>query len=51
VGTQMVRIGLEQEGGYLVLDYGLEELDAFYSVGVNYDTVFEISMMEKYPNI
>jgi hypothetical protein len=47
----MIRIGSEHEGGYFVLDYGLEELEAFYTVGVNYDTVFEISMMEKYPNI
>jgi hypothetical protein len=47
----MIRIGRELEGGYFVLDLGLEELEAFYSVGVNYDTIFEISMMQKYPNI
>jgi hypothetical protein len=47
----MIRIGGQHEGGYFALDLGLEELEAFYTVGVNYDTVFEISMLQKYPNI
>jgi hypothetical protein len=37
----LIRIGKEEEGGYYVLNLGLENIEAFYSVGVNYDTFFE----------
>jgi hypothetical protein len=39
------RIGGDHDGGYIILDRGMEEVEVLYSVGINYDTGFQKEML------
>lgn len=37
----LILIGSPMDGGYFMVDIGLENIKTIYTIGVNYDTKFE----------
>ena len=46
--TRRIRIGSNNDGGYVLLDYELESIDVIYSYGVGNNSDFEAMFCEKY---
>lgn len=49
--TRRIRIGSNNDGGYVLLDYELESIDVIYSYGVGNNSEFEAMFCEKYNTI
>jgi hypothetical protein len=43
-----IRIGSNNDGGYVLLDSGLESIEIVYSYGVSDNSDFEVMICEKY---
>ena len=43
-----IRIGSNNDGGYVLLDSGLESIEIIYSYGVGNNSDFEVMICEKY---
>ena len=46
--SHRLRIGPNGDGGYVLLDDGLEDIDVLYSYGVNDNSNFELMFCEKF---
>ena len=46
--SRRIRIGSNDDGGYALLDSGLESIDIVYSYGVGNNADFEAMISEKY---
>ncbi len=46
--SKRIRIGSDKDGGYVLLNYGLESIDVVYSYGVGGNSDFETMFCEKY---
>ena len=51
INHEMVQIGREIDGGYVLLNYKLEDIEVMYSVGISDDTSFEEHFAYLYPNV
>ena len=49
-GLTKVRVGRQQDGGYIVLDEVSRKTDVLFSYGIADDVSFELDFVEKYPN-
>ena len=47
-GSQRVRIGSDTDGGYVLLNLGLNSIEVLYSYGVGDNSDFEAVICEKY---
>jgi len=50
-GGKRIRLGLKEDGGYVLFNKGLENIDVLYSYGVETNSDFELMFCEKYNSI
>lgn len=51
LGTCKQRIGSTSDGGYVLVEEGLNQIEEVFSFGVADDAMFEIDLKRRYPNI
>ena len=51
LGACKIRVGSIGDGGYIVLDQGLDETEEVFSFGVANDILLEVALQKQYPNI
>ena len=51
LNSKRIRLGSQEDGGYVMLDSGLEDIEVLYSYGVEDNSDFELMFCEKYQAI
>ena len=51
LNSKRIRLGPQEDGGYVMLDSGLEDIEVLYSYGVKDNSDFELMFCEKYQAI